>query len=178
MLFQGMCMVVLTHRSPVVHPSILEQLGTVPYIVSTDNPVHRYDRGVYYVEHPPFDRTEDRIGHHVRVAINRVFSTFDWCSVVLLVEEDARPSGDFGSVVAQTLPFMINKSYHCFTSMNWAWHDEPHKWRPDRLRVVTSTFPEIVWAVTYDLWKRLLPMWGEQPIPSHAVVFWLRALLD
>lgn len=171
MALRGVCMVVLTHRSPVVHPEIRDRVP-VPTIVSSDNPAHRYHEGVdLYVEHPFFDRKEDIIGYHVAAAVNHTFRTFDWCSVVLLVEEDARLSRDFASVLAGALPWMINGSYGCFTSMNWAWHDAPHKWRPDRLRVVTSTFPEIVWATTHRLWhETLLPLWGRPSFPPQRSV--------
>jgi hypothetical protein len=162
-VLSGLCVVVLTHRSPVVHQDIQSRLDGLPLVVSTDNPAYQYHPNVnFYVEHPLFDRKEDAIGHHVLVAVNNTFNRFEWCSVVLLVEEDARLSRDFANVIGGALPWMINNTYGCFTSMNWAWRDESHKWRPDRLRVVTSTFPEIVWAVSYKLWfEVLLPFWGE-----------------
>lgn len=162
----GLCAVVLTHRNPIPSENIARVLGEIPHVVSTDNPLFSTHAHVY-VEQPEFDRTEDRIGYHTLVAVNSTFRRFPWCSVVLLVEEDAELAPDFSRVMAEVTPWMVNGSYGCFTAMNWAWREKHDRWRPDRLRVVTGTFPEIVWAVSAELWSKLAARWGVRQYDSY-----------
>jgi hypothetical protein len=63
---------------------------------------------------------------------------------------------------------MRNNTYPCFTSLNWASPEIiPGGWRPDRLRVVTGTFPEIVWATTRSLFYTVLSRpWGTRQYDS------------
>lgn len=156
------CAVLLTHRAPFIRQPL-----PVRTLVSNDVPFHRATVDIY-VDVPPFARVEDAIGYHVREAIDRTLETLPWCDVVFLVEEDAVLSPDYFHVVEAALPWMLNGTYPCFTSMNWAGTEFPERWRADRLRVVTGTFPEIVWGVTRALWTRVLrPTWGIRQYDSY-----------
>ena len=147
-----LCAVILTHASAPLY----EHLVTVPYIVTTDNPMAAW--GAKYIDVTPFQNTEMAIGRHMQLAISEAFTTFSECDVLSVLEDDVEILEDYFLLVENVAPRLLLATDKCFTCINDRGFDHQGPWDPHAIQPVTHslglgfamsrrTFGSITWGI-------------------------------
>lgn len=151
----ALCAVILTHASAPLY----EHLVTVPYIVTTDNPIAaRHNMwGAKFIDVSPFENTEMAIGRHMHLAMAHAFEVFPSCSVLSVLEDDVEVMSDYFFILEQVAS-SLDAHNMCFTCMNDRGFSHQGPWDPHALKHVThsiglgfamsrKTFQTITWGV-------------------------------
>jgi len=151
----ALCAVILTHASAPLY----EHLVSVPYIVTTDNPIAaRHDMwGAKFIDVSPFQNTEMAIGRHMHLAMTQAFKVFPSCSVLSVLEDDVEVMSDYFFILEQVAS-LLDAPNTCFTCMNDRGFHHQGPWDPHILKHVThsiglgfamsrKTFEAVTWGV-------------------------------